>query len=150
MKRHSRALIVCAAAISNWLKMKFLQPGEMHTTTLVFNLCICTHTCFEYTARTHTLMPIRHIYANRLRNLVGKCCDFVQSICARNQSIWFLCVVVVELNSFPLRLFPFSSIRMLFPQTIHLHNVYYSRCVYLTKQNLNIIRFFFIEFSLFI
>lgn len=35
-KRHLRALIVCAAAIWNSLKMKFLQLGEINTTTLVF------------------------------------------------------------------------------------------------------------------
>lgn len=92
--------------------------------------------------KTHTLMLIRHIYANHL-NVVGKCCDFVQSICARNQSIWCSGVLLWS-NSIHSHCGYFHSrFRMVFAQLIH--NIVVIMIIIIImrlffKKNLNIIR----------
>lgn len=91
--------------------------------------------------KTHTLMLIRHIYANHL-NVVGKCCDFVQSICARNQSIWCSGVLLWS-NSIHSHCGYFHSrFRMVFAQLIH--NIVVIMIIIIImrlffKKNLNII-----------
>lgn len=106
-KRHLRALIVCAAAIWNSLKMKFLQLGEINTTTLVF--IKYKQTPIYRICRTNSYTDVNTAYLCES----SECCWKILWFCAehlRAQSIdmVFWCVIVVDFNSFPLRLFSFS------------------------------------------